>query len=179
MKAIFAGVVLALVLVVTGAAAEKSLNQGVVDFCVKHTGEKVGDGESTTLAAMALKAAGAQGRGKDSPQPGDLVWGKYMGSVTSTGDKLLGDGIGIHLQPGDIVQFRDCEFVNRERTGKVTVTYDKHTAIIYKVSKYEKTVTAFHPDPKDKKVTTFTFNIGNLKKGTIRYYRPQSAEIVK
>ena len=81
---VLAGVLAVLAAVaLTGAAdepkeKEKSVNEKVVEFCKKHVGKEVGDGECTSLASAALKEAGAKPRSafEDHPNRGDYVWGE-------------------------------------------------------------------------------------------------------
>jgi len=86
------------------------LNERILAFALSHLGEQVGNGECWTLAAEALKAAGAEPpRGYKFGDPVDL-------------DKLL---------PGDILQFTSAVF--EEPNIIKYFGFPNHTAIVYKV----------------------------------------------
>lgn len=86
------------------------LNERILAFALSHLGEQVGNGECWTLAAEALKAAGAERpRGYKFGDPVDL-------------DKLV---------PGDILQFTSAVF--EEPTIIKYFGFPNHTAIVYKV----------------------------------------------
>src|SRR5262249_39098476 len=82
-----AGVKLVLVLAAIGLA---SPGDRLVEFARSRMGQRVGDGQCSTLAREALRAAGARGR----------RWGEQLPSLKDA-------------RPGDILQFRDATFVRR------------------------------------------------------------------
>ena len=111
------------------------LNAKIVAFAKDHLGEKVGNGQCTSLALEAMKASGA----KRFPlaRDGDYIWGE---PVASFKDAL----------PGDIVQFRDAVFEGQTRLNARGGTYTwhfefpHHTAIIAKVQDRGRKVTFLH-----------------------------------
>lgn len=86
------------------------LNENILTFALSHLGEQVGNGECWTLAAEALKAAGAE------PPRG------YK----------FGDPVNLNqIVPGDILQFTSAVF---EEPGIIKYFgFPNHTAIVYKV----------------------------------------------
>src|SRR5881394_705365 len=82
-----------------GAAANQSLAEKIVAFCRLHKGEKVGDGECSSLADHALSESGGKGRTKEEPNKGDYVWGEpvYVEAVPAEGKRS-------DIRPGDIIQ---------------------------------------------------------------------------
>src|SRR4051794_32809659 len=75
---------------IAAAAADKppSLGQRIVNFCVEHKGQQVGDGECYALAAAALEAAGAAPQSGTDPNPDDYVWGQLVLVASGTAEGL-------------------------------------------------------------------------------------------
>lgn len=104
-----------------GWADEPSINDKVLQYAKDHVGEKVGNGECTSLAVEALRFAGA----KRFPPVGvdaDFVWGKPLDSLKQA-------------KPGDVLQFRNAVFKGRGRLangnmGHWRYSYPHHTAIV-------------------------------------------------
>lgn len=86
------------------------LNQRIVAFAVEHLGEQVGNGECWTLAADALRAAGAE--------PPDMY---------DFGEEIPLD----QITPGDILQFTSARF--EIPGGYILMGMPDHTAIVYVV----------------------------------------------
>src|SRR3954469_23416176 len=85
-------------------AKDAGLGAKVVAFCEEHKGEQIGNGECATLAAQALKAAGAKRRGKDDPNGGDYTWGELVYTLTSDATGPKGEGKRTEIRAGDIIQ---------------------------------------------------------------------------
>jgi hypothetical protein len=155
-----------------GADELPPLNRKVAEYARGRLGEKVGNGECTTLASAALRSAGAKlysfrGTG------GDYVWGR---PVESFGEAL----------PGDVVQFRDAVFKGKSplpgrRTLSWRYEYPHHTAVISEVRDRGKTVLLLHQNigpegaPVEQKqiVTQTTLRADSLQKGgRVWIYRP-------
>lgn len=152
-------------------------NAAVVAFAREHLGEKVGDGQCTSLAREALRDAGMDGlrRGKDEAD--DYEWGE---PVDEPADVL----------PGDVLQFRDAVFVSRRRVrvGRAvgisheTMTFPHHTAIVEEVRRGGKELVILHqntgpanvPEADRQVVQRDTLKMSDLQPGgEIRAYRPK------
>ena len=180
---------LALALVVIATAAGPSvrakkkdapelpaLNQKVIGFARERLGEKVGNGQCTSLAAEALDAAGAKRfpmRGLD----GDYVWGRPLATFREA-------------LPGDLLQFRDAvfrgkTFVTSTRWVSWHQTYPHHTAIVSEVRDGGKLVVILHQNvgadgtttEAKQVVTEATLRTDSLQKGGhIWIYRPDDPD---
>jgi hypothetical protein len=159
-----------LALLAIGLLAEPlPLNEQVVAFARSKLGQRVGNGECTTLVAAALRHAGAR-----LPGRGQGAWGREL--------KSLGEA-----QPGDILQFEDAIFVRRrvrEDGALVTLTFKHphHTAIVAAVRKRDPkpVVVILHQnasvdggDEADRKVVQeWTIDLAEKRGGTVKAYRP-------
>ena len=76
-------------------------------YCVKHVGQKVGNGECWTLADESFKSAGAVRPGSDM-----RVWGRVVNPARES------------LKPGDVVEFESARFSDGIITGSA------HTAVV-------------------------------------------------
>lgn len=156
--------------------AGSPLGEAVCRFARERVGERAGDGQCSTLASLALDAAGAK-TSRDFPPrkgDGDEVWGEEIRSPKD-------------VRPGDVVQYRKVQF--RKMTviqrgamrapGIEIVTNDHHTAIVAKVLGrrrfvvYEQNVTR-PGEPEEMKwvVRESPLDLGERVRGTIRFYRP-------
>jgi hypothetical protein len=183
----FAAAGLAVVLALTAAGNQKkndskakkapTLGDKVVSFCLENKGKQVGDGECATLAGEALQAAGAQPQGKDNPKEGDYVWGDrvYMLEATPTGLKHTGKLTD--LKPGDVIQFRDTQWVVRSGNRTETMTTPHHTAVIESVELKGERWKILHQNYNGKKEVMETVLIpASLTEGWVRVYRPLPAD---
>lgn len=119
------------------SAASPALGDRVLEFCKKHRGEQVGNGECAGLATQALKAAGAKTRGgPDAPKPGDYVWGRQVLLVEASPEAPKLTGKVTDVLPGDIVQFHDTKFV--------TAHFPHHTAVVKEMADQHLTVYQQH-----------------------------------
>ena len=156
--------------------SETTLNDKVVEFARDHLGEKVGDGQCTSLAVEALTHAGA----KLDPfrGDGDFVWGRPLDSPKEA-------------KPGDVLQFRDAVFKGRHRLpgGGIRTTtqkYSHHTAIVTEAKAGGKVLVILHQNVssqgKEYKqvVQQGTITLSELQKGGwVRAYRPVAKELPK
>lgn len=145
------------------------IGEQVVAFARAQLGQQVGDGECSTLAAEALRHAGARRSARG-------VWGEELPSVKE-------------VRPGDIIQFERAVFVRtRDQTDGSTITwtmqYPHHTAIVASVRKRGKrpVFVVLHQnasaegDAKDlemrKVVQERVVNMAEFRSGTLKAYRP-------
>jgi glyoxylase-like metal-dependent hydrolase (beta-lactamase superfamily II) len=110
------------------------LNQKVLAFASERIGEKVADGQCTSLAAEALRYAGAK-RYPFEPS-GDFVWGRRVPSFKEA-------------LPGDILQFRNAVFqgkrwISKRRWVSWHHEYPHHTAIVQEVREGGRFVEILH-----------------------------------
>jgi hypothetical protein len=127
------------------------LNAAVLAFAESKIGTKVGNGQCWTLAADALKSAGA----------------KHANGYTF-GKKLDKDA---EILPGDIFQFTSAKFSGQKGNYKWTLSLGDphHTAIVGKViskTKYE--ILEQNPGP----VKRATIDFDDLKSGSWEAWRP-------
>lgn len=153
-------------------------NDAVAKYARAQVGEKVGDGDCTTLVQEALREAGA--RMLHGPEPdGEYLWGEVIPSVKDA-------------KPGDIVQFEKVVFYGRRRVigdnGAPAIRISKttlphHSAIVSAVGPKGKTLTILHqnaagPDGQPLKIVQESTLIMSerQKGGTLRIYRPVPRE---
>jgi hypothetical protein len=144
------------------------VNEKIVEFARSKLGERVGDGECTTLAVEALRYAGAA-----HPRPRSGVWGDELGSLRDA-------------RPGDVLQFEGAVFVRRRirEDGAVitqTVSFLHHTAIVARVRKRGPRPVLvvlhqnahFEGEGSDARVVQeWTIDLAEKRRGTVRAYRP-------
>ena len=127
------------------------LNQKVLNYAIENLGRQVGNGECWTLAAEALKAAGAH-------HPQTYVFGDVVDDVDD-------------IVPGDILQFSNAKYETANST--IWMGAPNHTAVVYKIRGSE--VTVLHQNfSNNRNVTTLTFDLDTLASGTCIAYRPTS-----
>lgn len=147
----------------TGEGEEKSKNKArrgrvpsspvakdIVRFASSMIGKQVGNGQCWTLAAEALKAAGAE------PPKGYTF-----------GDEISLDD----MQPGDILQFKTARF---EEPGYWAVmgTPD-HTAVVYSIG--DRTFILHQNVGGKKYVQSFDLDFDNMTSGRVQVFRPRPA----
>ena len=126
--------------------SQSEVNRRMVDFAVSNIGNKVGNGECWTLAAEALDYSGAL--------PPNLY--------------DFGREIPLNqLQPGDVLQFRNAKFEERNYWAQLGVP--NHTAIVYSL-KGSKTF-ILHQNFGKKIVTVLDINFNNITSGSVQAYR--------
>jgi hypothetical protein len=138
------------------------INDQVLEFARSKLGQKVGDGQCSSLAAEALRhAGGAPRRGEHG------VWGDELKSLVDT-------------KPGDVIQFDDVEFVHREfrEDGAMltqVISFPHHTAIIARVRKRgtKPILVILHQNVGGSQIVQeWTINIAHKSRGTVKVYRP-------
>ncbi len=141
------------------------VNEQVVEFARSKLGQKVGDGQCSTLAAEALRYAGGRIRQGD-----DGVWGDELKSL-------------LNAKPGDIVQFENVVFQYtylREDGATITQTntFEHHTAVITRVRKRgtKPILVVLHQNVGGIQIVEeWTMNMAHKKRGTVKIYRPVAA----
>jgi hypothetical protein len=175
MKALPLALTILLLTPVAGRGAD-SLGERIVKFCLEHKSKQVGNGECTSLAVEALKAAGAAPRDvyRDSPHKGDYVWGRLVAYREATAKGFKESGKISRIKPGDIMQLRDTK-LKGTLDGKPYSWYvpQHHTAVIIKVEDDGEKITVLQQNMGDRKVVTEAqFQLQELTGGWIRIYRP-------
>jgi hypothetical protein len=153
-----------LILLALVCGADDSMNEQVVAFARSKLGEKVGDGQCSTLAAEALKQAGAKRRRGEHG-----TWGEELKSM-------------VDAKPGDILQFDGVVLVHTrflEDGGKRTdtISFPHHTAIVARVRKRgtKPTLVILHQNVADTQIVQeWTINIADKKRGTVKLFRPEA-----
>jgi len=156
----------------SGAPKEPTLAEKILTFCTQHKGEKVGDGECSSLADNALKDAGAKGRSAEKPNKGDYVWGEPV--YTQVTGEAKPQGKLTDIKPGDIIQFRDVKLAGKEANGwTYTMSFGHHTAVVAAVENGGATIRIFHQNYGGKRVVMDgVLHPADLKEGWLRFYRP-------
>jgi hypothetical protein len=141
---------------------DDSMNEQVVGFARSKLGEKVGDGQCSSLAAEALRSAGAKIRRGEHG-----TWGDELTSM-------------LDAKPGDILQFDDVLFVHTrflddgaKRTD--TISFPHHTAIVDRVRKRgaKPVLVILHQNVSGTQIVQeWTINMADKKRGTVKLYRP-------
>lgn len=153
-------------------------NERVVEFSRKSVGKEIGDGQCTGLAQEALGEADAKsyrdfaaGRRDDNA---NLVWGEPAYSLDVNDGKLQQEQLlNPPVLPGDIVQLRDVLFEGRLNGRPYRMFTDQHTAVVNTVSKDGSRWGVIQQNYNGKKtVTKGTYNLRDLKKGSVRVFRP-------
>lgn len=132
-----------------GAAATE-VGQRILQFAISNLGKQVGNGECWTLAADAMKAAGAQ------PPNG----------------YTFGDEIPLRsIRPGDILQFTTARF---DEPGYYAIMgTPNHTAVVYSIAGDR--VFMLHQNFNGKRtVSTFDFSLSSLTSGRLQAYRARA-----
>ena len=141
---------------------EAPLNEKVVEFARSKLGQKVGDGQCSTLAAEALRYAGGRRRRGDGG-----TWGDELTSL-------------LDVKPGDIVQFENVEFSHayvREDGAVITqkMSFGHHTAVVSRVRKRgtKPIVVVLHQNVGGIQIVEeWTMNMAHKKRGSVKVYRP-------
>ncbi|HUW06329.1 MAG TPA: hypothetical protein VMW01_08700 [Williamwhitmania sp.] len=130
------------------------LNQKIVDYVTTVIGKKVDRGECWDLANRALTNNNAEWDGEY----------KYGKRIDPKKDVVL---------PGDIIQFENVKVVYKKGNTTTTEMMPHHTAIVYKViapGVYE--LAHQNTGFSGRKVGLSEFNLTNMVKGRIYFYRP-------
>jgi hypothetical protein len=160
----------------TGSAlAAANPNPKILKFCQSNIGKKVGDGECATLVLKAFEDAGAK-RYAPYAANADYVWGKLIGEMWvdgNLGGESWTSGFG-GVKAGDVIQFRNAQFSGRSASGGTyTRTASHHSAVVTRVS--GNTYHVLHCNINgDRKVQEGNYNMNDLKRGHVWFYRPQT-----
>lgn len=133
------------------------LNQEILKVLKPYKGKKISRGECWDAAQLALDKVGAE-------WDGEYVFGRVIDPATEC------------IQPGDIVQFEDVYVEVTTENGGYTETFEHHTAIVYKVSG-PGIMELFHQNTGEygRKMGITPFDLANVTKGTITFFRPVKA----
>jgi hypothetical protein len=149
--------------------AEDTTGEKVAAFARSMLGRQVGDGQCTALISVALENAGARRRTSEG-------WGEPIESLDD-------------LKPGDILTFKDAVFVRRRRlptggTATTTARMANHAAIVSDTRKVRGALVLaiLHQNLRNtdtgetrQEVHEWFLNLGELRGGTVRAYRPVAA----
>jgi hypothetical protein len=149
-------------------AMDAPIGDQVVQFAHSRLGQKVGNGECTSLAAAALRECGAK-----RPDTIRGIWGDEIKSLRD-------------LRPGDILQFEDAVFITHENRDDgavltLTASYPHHTAIVERVRKrgpkpvlviLHQNASVAGGDDDQKIVKEWTLDMAKKRRGTVKAYRP-------
>ncbi len=150
-----------LILLTLACGIDAPLNEQVVEYAVSKLGQKVGNGQCSTLAVEALRHAGARIRRRD-----DGKWGDELKSL-------------LDVKAGDIAQFENVIFSYtyfREDGAMITQTnsFAHHTAVITRVRKRgtKPILVVLHQNVGGSQIVQeWTMNMAHKKRGTVRVYR--------
>lgn len=153
-------------------------NAKVAEYAKSKLGEKVGNGDCSTLIQEALREAGAKVL-LEPAADGEYLWGEPLKSYKEA-------------KPGDIVQFENVVFSGKRRgvgdNGAPAIffftnSYPHHSAIVTKVGPGAKTITIHHqnaagPDGKPLKIVQESvLTMSQMRKGgSFKIYRPIAPE---
>jgi hypothetical protein len=152
------------ILVLLTCGIDAPLNNKVVEFARSKLGQQVGDGECSSLAAAALRNAGARVR-----RGNHGTWGDELKSLRDA-------------QSGDIVQFENAVFISTQFLddgGVITQTleFPHHTAVIAQVRKRRKkpVLVILHQNVGGSKIVQeWTIDLAQMRRGSMKIYRPAS-----
>jgi hypothetical protein len=125
------------------------------------------------LATHALAAAGAAGISHDFPAPGDYVWGTLVTVVSAEAAGVKGIPTLAGVRGGDIIQMRN--FLLKGGTpagGTYRMVANHHTAVVEAADPARGTLTVLHQNWGGGPVRRDILNLGDLKGGWLRIYRP-------
>ena len=161
-----------LIVALWGLGPDTTLGDDIVAYARSKVGQKVGNGECTSLAVDALRQCHAR-----RPDPVLGIWGDEVKSLRD-------------LQPGDILQFEDAIFVKQHVRGDgalltLTSSYPHHTAIVARVRKrrpkpvlvilHQNARPAGDEDREFKVVREWTLEMATQRGGSVKAYRPAAA----
>jgi hypothetical protein len=157
--------------------ASFSCNSSILEFCRDNVGRKIGSGQCAMLAQEALKSAGAEPRGGDSPGEGDYVWGELVATIKAGFYGASGVKDLAYVQPGDIIQFHDVRFSGylHGDYGVYHMEARHHTAVLESVDAAHNTITVLHQNWNGQKtIRRQTLYLGGMNRGWLRFYRPSA-----
>jgi len=171
---------------VLGVAGEPpGMGDRVVAFCKQHKGKRVGNGECTSLAAAALRAAGAKMHGwgdskggeprrGDNGRETDFNWGELIYVLERDGTKFKATGQIKDVRPGDIIQFSNVELEGAiDDYSSYTLRARHHTAIVSAVQDDGMAIKLYHQNSNGvKRVTATSLRLSDLQQGRFSIYHP-------
>jgi hypothetical protein len=152
-----------------GLGLDIPLGDEIVAYARSKLGQKVGNGECTSLAVDALRQCHAR-----RPDPVLGIWGDEVKSLRD-------------LQPGDILQFENAVFVRQSQRADgavltLTYNYGHHTAIVARVRKrgpkpvlvilHQNAGVAGGEEDERKVVCEWTLEMATKRAGSVKAYRP-------
>jgi len=158
-----------LVVALSGLVLDPPLGDEIVAYARSKVGQKVGNGECTSLVVDVLRHCDAR-----RPDPVLGIWGDEVKSLRD-------------LQPGDILQFENAVFVKQHvrADGAVltlTYSYGHHTAIVARVRKRgpKPVLVIVHQnagleggdEDEHKIVCEWTLEMAAKRAGAVKAYRP-------
>jgi hypothetical protein len=180
MHMIFRSLVLPLAaLVLAASAAEaQTFNAKVVSFLAGKVGKRVGGGECAHAAQEALRVSGAEfdrtDLGRDSPAPGDYVWGTLVKSITSTNGKVVDSAPSVKLLAGDVIQYRNARFV----AGTASSFAAQHTSVVAAVSATGMPTFVYQQNVSNQRIVRRdAIDLTKLTGGYLRIYRPKARRV--
>lgn len=131
-------------------------NQKVLDYVNTVIGKKVGAGECWDLANEALTYAEAKWKFPNT-------FGKPYDYKKET------------ILPGDLIQLSNVTIETRTGNSVATITMAKHTAIVYSVNEKDKLKIKIAEQNFNniRKIVLNDWNLSDVKKGKLQFYRPQ------
>ena len=153
----------------------QTLNSKVATFLAGKVGVRVGGGECAHAASEALRAAGAEftntDLGPDSPAAGDYVWGTLVKSISIVNGKWTDSKPTTKLLPGDIIQYRNANFVYPTSTSSST----QHTSIVAAVNTAGSATFVYEQNfNRIRSVRRNSIDLTKLVSGYLRIYRPKA-----
>lgn len=143
------------------------LNAQLLAYCQNRVGKQVGNGQCAELPHQALRQFGAMPYVKDSPNPGDYVWGRLVATLTP---KTIGQAA--RVLPGDILQYRGVVFEQRTSTYWSRSSADHHTSVVASVK--PGAITVYEQNVNGRlTIATSELKMAELKQGTLWAYRPE------
>jgi len=131
-----------------------AVNQEIINYVTSVIGKKVDRGECWDLANRALTLVHASWDGK-------YKYGKLLNPKKDS------------IYPGDLIQFEGVQLSYTVGKSKVEEDMPHHTAIVYKVIAPEVYQIADQNNGvTGKKVGLSNFDLKNVKKGKMKFYRP-------
>lgn len=167
---------------IRGADEPNDLGDRVVAFCKEHRGKRVGNGACTAMVSAALQAAGAKPHGwgdrRTAPRRGEFNWGKLVFTVERDGTDFKTTGKFQDIRPGDVLQYRNVQFVgSTDAGGTYTIEAHHHSAILAGVDRSEGILRIYQQNFNGRKgVTSDRIRLPDLQTGRLSFYRPLPAE---
>jgi hypothetical protein len=107
------------------------LLNAVLAFAERHLRHQVGNSQCAVLAMEALRRAGAKTNLGPSGPWANYVWGNLvLEEVGGAGGGQVAGGSFGGVQPGDVIQFSNADFVLNTPTYCSWQSYPHHTALI-------------------------------------------------